>query len=231
MRRDDLRSFSDLAYRTRQYMGEGWGLVGDAAVFIDPYYSPGLDHACFSVEATGEIVRNQLDGQPVDERIAEHNETFLRSHDRFFESVYRDKYKFMDELDLVSASFLIETGQYYIFVVIPAYTIHGRFHWMPVLGPKPAFISYHMMRIANRRFKKIAMLRREIGEEGRRNEGRRVNAYFDLRFAPFRMVTKGLWFWLKAELDAVRLSAKRLFSGAPPEDRDAKEALSRRSQL
>lgn len=221
MRRDDLRSFSDLSYRTSQYMGEGWALVGDAAVFIDPYYSPGLDHACFSVEATAEIIRMQLDGKPVDDRIIEHNETFLRSHDRFFESVYRNKYLFMDEIDLVTAAVLIETGQYYIFVVIPAYRFFGRFHWEPVLGPKPAFISYHMMRIANRRFQKIAMLRREMGEGGKRNDGRRMNLYFDLRFAPFRMIAKAMWIWLKAEIDGLRLVVKRLISGPVMKDAEA----------
>ena len=30
----------------------------------------------------------------------------------------------------------IDTAQYYIFVVIPAYRVLGRFHWMPVLGPR-----------------------------------------------------------------------------------------------
>ena len=29
--------------------------AGDAAAFLDPYYSPGLDHASFSAEATAEI--------------------------------------------------------------------------------------------------------------------------------------------------------------------------------
>jgi hypothetical protein len=65
----------------------------------------------------------------------------------------------MGEHDLLSASFLIETAQYYIFVVIPAYRLAGKFQWMPVLGPKPAFISYHLMRIYNRRFKKIVLAR------------------------------------------------------------------------
>ena len=59
----------------------------------------------------------------------------------------------MGEGDLLSAAMLIDTAQYYIFVVIPAYNMLGRFHWMPVLGPKAAFISYHMMRLYNRRFK------------------------------------------------------------------------------
>jgi flavin-dependent dehydrogenase len=215
MRPEDLRTFSNLAYVTRQYMGDGWALVGDAAAFLDPYYSPGLDHASFSVEATVEIVKAQTSGQDVQSRIREHNEVFLRSYRRFFESIYRDKYYYMGEHDLLAASFLVETAQYYIFVVIPAYRVFGKFHWMPVLGPKPAFISYHLMRIYNRRFKKIALARREMGEAGRRNDGRRVKAFFSLTFAPFRMAGRGLWIWMLAEADYLRLRLKRLFVGKP----------------
>ena len=215
MKAEDLRTYSNLAYVTRQYMGDGWALMGDAAAFLDPYYSPGLDHASFSVEATVEIVKAQSSGEDVAARVREHNETFLRSYHRFFQSIYKDKYYYMGEHDLLSASFLIETAQYYLFVVIPAYRLHGKFHWMPVLGPKPAFISYHMMRIYNRRFKAIVLNRRAAGEAGRRNDGRRVKALFDLQSAPVRMAARGLKIWMLAELDNVRLSVKRLFAGRP----------------
>ena len=215
MRPEDLRTFSNLAYATRQYMGRGWALLGDAAAFLDPYYSPGLDHAAFSVEATVEIVNAQTRGEDVAPRIAEHNEIFLRSYWRFFESIYRDKYFYMGEHDLLSASFLIETAQYYIFLVTPAYRGTGKFPWMPVLGPKPAFFGYHLMRIYNRRFKKIALARREMGEAGVRNDGRRVKVFFNLGFAPFRMVGRGLRIWALAEADFLRLRLKRLFAGKP----------------
>ncbi len=218
MRSEDLRTYSNLAYSTRQYMGDGWALLGDAAAFLDPYYSPGLDHASFSVEATVEIVKAETAGTPADtvtDRIREHNEIFLRSYRRFFESIYRDKYYYMGEHDLVAAAFLVETAQYYIFVVIPAYRVLGKFYGMPVLGPKPAFFSYHLMRIYNRRFKKIALARREMGEAGRRNNGRSVKAFFSLSFAPFRMVARGLWIWMSAEADLLRLRIKRLFAGKP----------------
>ncbi|HEX5716988.1 MAG TPA: NAD(P)/FAD-dependent oxidoreductase [Thermoanaerobaculia bacterium] len=218
MRPEDLRTYSNLAYATKQYMGNGWALVGDAAAFLDPYYSPGLDHASFSAEATVEIVKAQTSGEDVSDRIREHNETFLRSYWRFFGSIYKDKYYYMGEHDLLSASFLIETAQYYIFVVIPAYRVMGKFHWMPVLGPKPAFFSYHLMRIYNRRFKKIALARREMGEAGIRNDGRRVKAFFNLSFAPFRMAGRGLRIWAMAEADFLRLRLKRLFAGKPAAD-------------
>lgn len=210
LRDEDFRFYSNLPYVAKQYMGEGWALVGDAAAFLDPYYSPGLDHCGFSVEATVEIVKADARGEPVAARVAEHNAEFLRSYWRFFEAVYQDKYFYMGEADLLSASFLLDTAQYYIFVVIPAYRFHGRFHWEPVLGPKPAFFNYHLMRLYNRRLKAIAELRRATGEAGRRNAGRRIQAYYALDLAPYRMALRGLRLWWTAELDALRLQLKKL---------------------
>jgi hypothetical protein len=86
---------------------------------------------------------------------------------------------------------------------------------MPVLGPKPAFFSYHLMQLYNRRFKALALARRAAGEEGRRNHGRRVNMLFDLRLSAVRMAARGMKLWLWAELDGLRLTAKRLFQRKP----------------
>jgi flavin-dependent dehydrogenase len=206
---EDLRFYSHLPYVTRQYMGRGWALLGDAAAFLDPYYSPGLDHAAFSVDATVDIVKKETAGEDVTARIAEHNETFVRSYWRFFYAAYKDKYFYMGESDLLSAAFILDTAHYYIFVVMPAYRFMKKFHWMPVLGPKPALVSYHLMKFYNARFTAIAELRRAAGEAGVRNDGRRIKAYFNLNVAPFHMVLRGLKIWLAAELDAVRLAFKR----------------------
>ena len=40
----------------------------------------------------------------------------------------------------------MDTAQYYLFVVIPAYRVLGRFTWMPVLGPGGASLNYRFMR-------------------------------------------------------------------------------------
>ena len=202
---EDLRFYSHLPYVTKQYMGEGWAMMGDAAAFIDPYYSPGLDHASFSVEATTNIVKKHAMGEDVTAAIAEHNETFLRSYHRFFRSIYKDKYFYMGEADLLIASVLLDTAHYYIFVVIPAYRVMKKFFWMPVLGPKPAFFSYHFMKFYNARLKSIAMARRAAGREGLRNDGRHVGARFNLGFAPFRMALRGIKLWMIAEMDNVLL--------------------------
>jgi flavin-dependent dehydrogenase len=226
MRGDDFRYFSSLAYATKRYMGDGWALVGDAAVFLDPYYSPGLDHIGFSVEATTRIVLDESAGRLAPGAIAEHNETFLRSYWRFFDAVFEGKYRYMGEADLLSAAVLMDTAQYYIFVVIPAYRIHRAFHWMPVLGPKEASFAYHLLKLYHRRFQALAELRREMREEGRRNAGRRIRLFYDLGLAPWRMAARGLKLWLLAELDGVRLRLRRALGLRPaPAAKPAAEPL------
>jgi flavin-dependent dehydrogenase len=218
-RQEDLRYYSHLPYVTRRYMGNGWALVGDAAAFLDPYYSPGLDHAAFSVEATVRIVGLDMaasDNGPgtlragVEAAIDDHNTIFLRSFARFYRAVYRNKYEYMGEHDLLSAAMLLDTAQYYIFVVIPAYRGLGRFDWMPVLGPRPAGLNYALMCFYNRRFASIARARRLLGRDGLRNEGRRIKAYFALDHHPFRMALRGakLWFFAEADLAVARLGLK-----------------------
>jgi len=215
-KRDDFRFYPHLPYVTRQYMGNGWALVGDAAAFIDPYYSPGLDHCAFSVEATVNLLLEHFDGKDVAMKMKVHNETFLRSYHRFFEGIYRDKYYYMGEHDLLAASTLIDTAQYYIFLVMPAYRIFKRFDWMPVLGPKQAIVSYPVLRACNRSFKRLALLRREMGVDGRRNDGRRINFYFNLGLAPTHMLARGLKLWLYAEIEGLGLLWKRLFRKKRP---------------
>ncbi|MDB5321295.1 MAG: dependent oxidoreductase [Phycisphaerales bacterium] len=215
LRSEDLRSLSRLAYVTRQYMAKGWALLGDAAAFIDPYYSPGLDHAAFTVEATVEQIKMDAAGKDLTSSIAVHNELFLRSYRRFFRAAYLDKYTYMGEADLLSAAFLLDTAQYYIFLVIPAYRFFGRFLWMPVLGPKAGLGSYLFMRLYTRRFIALANLRRAMGQEGLRNDRRRIKAFYNLNFAPFHMYARGIKLWLFAEIDGVRLKLKKIFRLRP----------------
>lgn len=214
-RLDDLRFYAHLPYSSKQYMGKGWALLGDAASFLDPYYSPGLDHASFTAEATAEIVGLDAKGMDISARMAEHNEAFVRSYGRFFRCIFKDKYYYMGEADLLAAAMILDTAHYYVFVVIPAYRFAKKFVWMPVLGPKPAFFSYHFIKFYHRRFKSIALARRAADEAGLRNNGRRIKAYFDLNLSPVHMFLRGVKLWTIAELDNVRLQVRRLFRRSP----------------
>jgi hypothetical protein len=109
---------------------------------------------------------------------------------------------------MITASMLLDTALYYVFLVMPAYRFARRFIAVPPLGPKQAYPSYVLLKFAKRRFIRIADLRRRTGEAGERNDRRRIKAYFDLGLSPFRMFARGLKLWLWAELDALRLRLK-----------------------
>jgi hypothetical protein len=148
-------------------------------------------------------------------RIARHNDEFGRSYRWFFDCVYRDKYYFFGEHDLIAASFLLDTALYYIFLVIPAYRFAKRFLPSPVLGARVALPSYLMMKFMKWRFRRIADLRLRAGEAGARNSGVRINAFFNLNLAPFHMLARGAKLWAKAELDAIKLRLKLLLPRTP----------------
>jgi hypothetical protein len=85
-----------------------------------------------------------------------------------------------------------------------------------VLGHPGASLNFRFMRFYNRRFKTIALARRRLGAEGRRNHGRRLKPYFALDWAPVRMTLRGLRMWTVAELDLLRLRALAPFRRSAP---------------
>ena len=51
-REDDVHYRRNLAYSSTTFAGDGFALVGDAAGFIDPFYSPGLDWMACTASAS-----------------------------------------------------------------------------------------------------------------------------------------------------------------------------------
>ncbi len=202
---DDFNAYAQLPFRSRKYADRGWALVGDAAAFIDPYYSPGLDHAAFSVYATARLVQDDLAGaldrDALERRLADHNARFARSFDNWFEGLYRDKYEILGDAELTVASFYFDTGNYYLGVVGPAYRdIDELGH--PVLGLDvlPARIAARVMRLFRRRIVRIARFRRATGTYGRRNNGWKLyRKRFETGARALGLVGAGLRLWLRAE--------------------------------
>jgi hypothetical protein len=71
------------------------------------------------------------------------------------------------------------------------------------------------MRLYTRRLVALANLRREMGEEGLRNNGRRIKAFFNLNLAPVHMYARGIKLWMLAEADGLRLKLKKLLRLTP----------------
>ncbi len=92
---DDIEDFlrvEDYAYGVKQtYSPERWSLVGEAAAFADPFFSPGSDFIGYGNIFTADLIERDLDGENIDERLTYYNELYQRT----FENViakYRDTY-------------------------------------------------------------------------------------------------------------------------------------------
>ncbi len=59
----DVGGYTQLAYATTQfYSADRWALIGDAAAFADPFYSPGSDFISIEADHITELVRAELAG-------------------------------------------------------------------------------------------------------------------------------------------------------------------------
>lgn len=204
---DEFRLRRHLSYRPQRYMDRGWALVGDAAAFLDPYYSPGLDHMAMSVFATtriiGDDLAGKLDDAPLQSAIELHNTRFRRSFDNWFDALYRDKYELFGDAELTAAAFCMDTAMYYVGVVGPVYRdlaelgipTLGREGWKTVLPAK-------IMRFTNRRLVSLARKRQKRGTYGRRNADWRmlVQDFGSGRRTLTPAHRRGLRLWLGAEL-------------------------------
>jgi len=203
----DFRAYGHLPYRSSSYMGRGWGLVGDAASFLDPYYSPGLDHASFSIYSTARLIQEELgrnlDDETLDARITEHNLRFERSYGRWLSALYLDKYEILGDAELTAASFLVDTASYYLGVVGPATGNVEEFR-NPIFGLPLRRAKYAAagMDFFRRRMVKLARFRRRVGSYGRKNRNWRVYPRrFQQGWPAVGLLIRGMRIWFAAEAE------------------------------
>jgi flavin-dependent dehydrogenase len=170
---NDVHWRKNLAYYSTTFAGDGFVLVGDAAAFMDPFYSPGLDWLAFTTSAAVELITAQRKGEPLAERIAAHNRDFSRSHSAWFEAVYKNKYEYMGEWDLLSLAFRLDLGMYYLGIVSQPFKFGPRALLLPPFSVPASRLPFLIMRGYNRRFASIARQRRRMNTLGRTNCGNR----------------------------------------------------------
>jgi flavin-dependent dehydrogenase len=214
----DTRAYSGLPYYSAQVCGDGWAIAGDAASFIDPLYSPGLDLCAYTTSVVSDLVARSLGGEDVAERRRYYNEQFAITYRFWFETLYKDKYFYMGEADLMSAALLLDVGTYFIGLVRPVYSNPERaFLELPFEGA-PGRIFGAMMKFYNRRLSALAKNRIAHGAGGARNAGwRELYDGFVPDFRLQKLIRKGLFRWWKAELLNLRFvfSARKQIVAAP----------------
>ncbi len=228
----DVHAFSALPYSNTQVCGDGWAAVGDAAGFIDPLYSPGLDFCSYTTYYVAEMLAAHLTGEDVSARIDYYNAQYPVTYRLWFETLYKDKYFYMGDAELMSAALLLDVGSYFVGLVRPVYKNPEReFAHLPFEGT-PGRVIGAMMKFYNRRLVALAKNRLAAGTYGQNNAGwRELYDGFVPDARVRKLIQKGLFRWWKAELVNLRfVFGSRRTQGTAPIARPMPELASPRAR-
>lgn len=197
----DVHALSMLPYHSEKVCDDGWAMVGDAAGFIDPLYSPGLDFCSYTSYYVADLLARSLKGEDVTGRLHYYNEQYPVTYRFWFESLYKDKYYYMGDAELTSAALLLDVSSYYAGLVRRVYRDpESAFLNLPFTGKGGRF-ARNVMNCYNRRLVTLANRRWATGYYGERNAGwRELYDGFvpDARLR--KQIFRGLRRWCKCEL-------------------------------
>lgn len=179
--RGDVSFRRNFAYVSDRFAGDGFALVGDAAGFLDPFYSPGLDWVCYTVMASAKLIADSFEeGKICRENVDKHNRRFSDAYDRWFRSIYKDKYFYMGDFELMSLAFRLDLGFYYSAVVSRPYILGAESLCTPSFGQQEAKWPARFLSFYNRRLGAIGRKRMRSGRWGLKND-RRSSSFFSYR--------------------------------------------------
>jgi flavin-dependent dehydrogenase len=206
----DVHALSMLPYHSKNVCGDGWAAVGDAAGFIDPLYSPGLDFCSYTSYYVADLLARSLSGEDVAERLHHYNRQYPITYRSWFESLYKDKYYYMGDADLMSAALLLDVSSYYVGLVRAAYRDpECAFLNLPFSGFGGRLVRT-MMSFYNRRLVALAKRRWATGYYGKRNAGwSELYDGFVLDVRLRKQIARGLRRWWKCELINLGLTLRR----------------------
>ena len=202
----DVHALSMLPYHSEKVCDDGWAAVGDATGFIDPLYSPGLDFCSYTSYYVADLLAKALAGEDVTERVAYYNRQYPITYRRWFESLYKDKYYYMGDADLMSAALLLDVSSYYLGLVEAVYRDPECGFLNLPFGGAGGRIAAKFMSFYSRRLVALANRRWATGNYGRRNAGwRELYDGFVPDVRLWKQIARGLRRWWKCELINLRL--------------------------
>jgi flavin-dependent dehydrogenase len=108
----DFGGFGQLAYRTRQWFGDRWSLVGEAGAFTDPFYSPGSDFIALANDFTTDLVLRAADGEDTAER-RQLYDAYMQFRYEANVPLYSDLYELFGSYELMGAKWDFDIACYY----------------------------------------------------------------------------------------------------------------------
>jgi flavin-dependent dehydrogenase len=209
----DQRAFSMLPYSSERVAGDGWVLAGDAAGFIDPLYSPGLDFCSFTASAATALIRRALGGEAMAGAIEDYNRRYAFCFRSWFDGIYRDKYYYLGDAELMAAAFLLDIASYHLGPVRQVFENTADFEKLPFDGV-PGRVVAKILRFQNARLVAIARKRLAAGVYGKRNAGwRLLVGGFVPDATMLKLLFQGVRWWLRAEWGALWLRRKGAAAG------------------
>jgi flavin-dependent dehydrogenase len=115
-RRDDVMDFlviEDFSYASTQvFSSDRWSLVGEAAGFIDAFYSPGSDFIAYTNTFSADLITRELDGEDIEERTDFYNFFFFKLFDPTI-GLYKDQYQFFGNPQVMLGKLLYDNTAYF----------------------------------------------------------------------------------------------------------------------
>jgi len=175
--------------------------LGDAAGFLDPLYSQGFDFVSYTCCGIFGILADALAGKDVSKDRRRYNEMYHKQFHTWFESVYKDKYYYLGDLELMTIAFYLDISTYFIGPVRQAYSNHPqRYSQLPYAGPAGQLFG-RFMRCYNRRLAALGKRKIAAGTFGLANLDSRL---FLPGFSPgpgsLKFMLVGIRKWFGAEL-------------------------------
>jgi flavin-dependent dehydrogenase len=198
---EDVHWRKNLAYYSTTFAGDGFVLVGDAAAFMDPFYSPGMDWISFTTSRAAALIGAQRRGEAMSALVERHNRDFAISHRCWFEAVYKDKYEYMGEFDLMSIALIFDLCLYYLGVASRPFRYGETALLVPPFSGTGIGPIFCFMRTYNRRFAEIARRRRKRRMLGKMNRAHRcLIPGFKLHSTNPKLFAQGFAKWARVEL-------------------------------
>ena len=144
----DFRVMRDYCYGAEQvYAGDQrWILTGEAGLFLDPLYSPGLDLISISNGLTCDLILRSLAGQDVTELAVIHDSLYRNVAD-FWRAIYEKRYPLMGSARIMSSKVIWDTAFYW--GVFGLLFFHDKFRTISTIPSIAANLS-RLTQISNR---------------------------------------------------------------------------------
>ncbi len=110
----DVHGFTQLGYGTKRFFdGERRvAAVGDAAAFVDPFYSPGSDFISVQNDLVSALIDRDVRGEAIGE-VADDFDRFMQMRFEATVLLYQHQYKTLGSFDIMSAKWNFDLATYY----------------------------------------------------------------------------------------------------------------------